>query len=54
MVNQEQVFPILLIREIKVQSPGLVSAEHSTFKGQSYNSLAIELTHLLPISHVFT
>ena len=53
-VNQEQVFPILLMREIKVQSPGLISVDHSTFNSQSYNSLAIELTHLLLISHVFT
>jgi hypothetical protein len=53
-VNQQQVFPILLTREITVHSPDVISVDHSTFKGQPCYSLPIELTHPLPISHVFT
>ncbi len=53
-VNQQQVFSILLTREITVHSPDVISVDHSTFKGQPCYSLPIELTHPLPISHVFT
>ena len=54
VVNQQQVFSILLTREITVHSPDVISVDHSTFKGQPCYSLPIELTHPLPISHVFT
>ena len=53
-VNQQQVFSIPLTREITVHSRDLTNVDYSTFKGQSCYSLPIELTHPLPISHVFT